>query len=128
MLTIFVRFTRHVGADIEIAEDAFAHLEFSPELQLLEQFKAELYAEQKLRGFWTTLHSQICPKAKAEATETQYVWVKFTWNRTLRQFTELLQKCFDEGMNGWWEIIDAVDEVTGTMPLEEIQAACANLC
>jgi hypothetical protein len=104
-----VRFTRPVLEDLDCARENFGHLEFNPTLQLLEQFKMELYANKRLRGLWTTL-----PHYDSQDGEggTLYVWVAFLWpdGSTMEAFVAELQRTYDEeGMSGSFQIVDGVN-------------------
>ena len=131
-MLIFVRFKRYTDQDEEIAEENFPHLDYDPELQLLEQFKAELYENQELRGHWNSIDSRVVTDLVIEGqgaspTQIQFVWVKFTWNKSLREFAEAIQRCFDvHGMSGWWNIIDACG-LTNIIDIPSIEQACKGL-
>lgn len=114
MLTFFVRFDRQVEEDIHCARENFGHLEHDPALQLLEQFKLELYQNEALRGYWTTLHSETIGD---EPNDQQHVWVKFGgWPKSVQEFCATVQKTYDvHGMNGKWEIIDTIDTNKGLL-------------
>lgn len=122
-----VRFTRPVLEDLEIARDNFGHLEFNPTLQLLEQFKMELYSNHRLRGLWTTL-----PHYDSQDGEggTLYVWVAFLWpdGSTIEEFVAELQRTYDEdGMSGEFQIVDGVD-AEGTVIVGSIAYTVNNGC
>jgi hypothetical protein len=102
MLNLLVRFNRDIHEDLDCARENFPHLEFNPQLQLLEQFKFELEGNKKMRGLWTLVHS-------LETADRQMVWVRFEWTRSLKAFVVVLQEGFAEGMNGTWEIVDAIE-------------------
>lgn len=127
MLVIFVRFGRYTAdnEDDTIAQDNFPHLDFDPRLQLLEQFKLELYASKQLQGHWTTLHSYDTIDEEPRQQPDFFVWVKFTWRGDLVSFCRTLQECYDKhGMAGNWNIIDAIGP-DGVYTLEQIQGAVA---
>lgn len=123
MLIVFVRFSRNSQSDDDAvhAGNNFPHLNGDLRLQLLEQFKLELYENHALRGYWTTLHSYDTMDGVNEPSF--FIWVKFSWPGTLSAFTKTLQACYEEhGMAGDWNIVDAVDEF-GIVSHEAIVAA-----
>ena len=100
---LIVRFIREVCDDAEIAAENFPHLHGNPRLQMVEQFKMELYANLGLRGYWTTINHEL----RKPKDDQLFVWVGFQWPGDQASFCEVLQDTYNtEGMAGSFKIID----------------------
>jgi hypothetical protein len=130
-----VRFTRHATEDLDVARGNFPHLEYDPTLQLLEQFKFELYENKRLQGLWTTLpHHDNYDEQPRQGGQGDghsgvlYVWVHFEWKGTIIEFVKQIQRTFDEcGMNGSFNVLDGVARNGEVYSRDDIVAAIAQL-
>jgi len=129
-----VRFTRHAVEDLDVARENFSHLEFNPTLQLLEQFKFELYENTRLRGLWEILShhdnydDQQASNASQHYSGALFVWVQFNWPGTIIDFVKEVQRTFDEcGMNGNFNIVDGVARDGTLYSRDDVVAAAAQL-
>lgn len=109
-MRVLVRFARDDSDDMVYARAHFAHLGYDPTLQLLEQFKSELYQNRCLRGCWTVSGHYASVEEDGEPGVLR-VWVAFDWQDSLVSFAKELQRTFDEcGMSGHYQLLDGVGQ------------------